>query len=169
MLPRKNPQNGQSKEPQNGKDRKELQNGQSKEPQNGQEEEQADTLKYIGLQRTFLSSKRHSSTTPEDLSKRWGLSLAQATLILKATTQKVVRSAVMPLARRYLSYCMFDVRRVHGMMSTDTMDARCNSIHAKNYLQVFGNKELFVEAYPIKQKAGCHKGLETFVREYGAM
>ena len=100
VSPRKEPQNGQSKEPQNGKDRKEPQNGQSKEPRNGQEKEQADTLKDIGLPGTFLSSKRHSSTTPEYLSKRWGLSLAQATLTLKATTHKLVRSAVMPLARR---------------------------------------------------------------------
>ena len=95
--------------------------------------------------------------------------MAQATLTLKATTQKLVRSAVMPLARRYGADHMFDVRRVHGMMSTYTMDARCNSIHAEKYLQVFGNKEFLVEAYPIKQKADCHKGIETFVREYGAM
>ena len=94
MLPRKEPQNGQNKEPHNGKDRKEPHNGQSKEPHNGKEEEQVDTLKDIGLPRTFLSSKRHSSTTPEDLIERWGLSLAQATLTLKATTQKLVRSVV---------------------------------------------------------------------------
>ena len=149
MSPRKEPQNGKIKEPQNGKDRKEPQNGQSKETQNGQEEKQADTLKDIGIPRTFLSSKWHSSTTPEYLSKRWRLSLAQATLTLKATTHKLVRSAVMPLARRYRSDRMFYVRRVHGMMSTYTMDARCNSIHAEKYLQVFGNKEFFVEAYPI--------------------
>ena len=101
MSPRKEPQNSQSKEPQNGKDRKEPHSGQSKEPQNVQEEEQADTLKDIGLPRTFLLSKRHSSTTPEDLSERWGLSLAQATPTLKDIIQKLVRSAVMPLARRY--------------------------------------------------------------------
>ena len=124
MSPRKEPRNGHSKEPQTGKDRKEPQNGQSKDPQNGQEEEQEDTLKDIGLPRKLLSSKRHSSTTPEDLSKRWGLSLAQATLTLKSTTQKLVRSAVMPLARRYRADHMFDVRRVHGMMSTDTMDTQ---------------------------------------------
>ena len=41
MSARKEPQNGQSKEPQNGKDKK--------EPQNGQEEEETDTLKVIGL------------------------------------------------------------------------------------------------------------------------
>ena len=64
---------------------------------------------------------------------------------------------------------MFGVRRVHGMMSTDTMDARCKSIHAERYLQEFGNKEFFFEAHPIKRKTDCHEGLETFVREYGVM
>ena len=48
MSPRKEPYNGQSKEPQNGKDRKEPQNGLSKEPHNGQEEEQVDILTNTG-------------------------------------------------------------------------------------------------------------------------
>ena len=34
----------------------------------------------IALPRTFISSSRHSSVTPEDLSERWGLSLNQASL-----------------------------------------------------------------------------------------
>ena len=103
MSPRKDPQNGQRKETQNGKYRKEPQNGQIKEPQNSQEEEQADILTGMGLPRTFLSSNWHSSTTPEDLSERWGLCLAQAKLILKATTHKLVRSAVIPLAVKTLN------------------------------------------------------------------
>ena len=75
----------------------------------------------------------------------------------------------MPIARRYQSDHMFDVSQLHGMMSTDTMDARCNLIHAEKYLQAFGNREFFNEASPIKHKADCHEGIETFVREYGAM
>ena len=114
MLTRKEPHNVQSKEPHNGKDRKEPHNGQSKEPQNGKEEEQVDTLKDIGLPRKFLLSKRHYSTTQEYLSEIWGLSLAQATITLKAITQKLVRSAVMPLARRYRADSMFDVRLVNS-------------------------------------------------------
>ena len=81
-------------------------------------------IQDIELPKTFLSANRHSSTTTEDLSERWGLSLAQAALTLKATTQKLTRSALMPLARRYRADRMFDVRRIHGTMSTDTMDAR---------------------------------------------
>ena len=40
--------------------------------------------------RAFLSAERHPKTTPEELSKRWGISVAQAALRLKATTQKLL-------------------------------------------------------------------------------
>ncbi len=40
---------------------------------------------------TFLSNDRHSNTAPEDLSEvRWGLSVAQAALTLKATTRRLM-------------------------------------------------------------------------------
>ena len=63
---------------------------------------------------------------------------------------------------------MFDVRMIHGTMSTDTMDARCQSIHDEKYCQVFGNKQFFMEAYPIKNKSDYRLGLDKFVKEYGA-
>ena len=50
-----------------------------------------DVIQEINMPQTFLSENRHSSTTPEDLSERWGLSLALAELTLKATTQKLNR------------------------------------------------------------------------------
>ena len=40
--------------------------------------------------RAFLSEERHSNTTPEYLRKRWWISVVQAALTLKATTQKLV-------------------------------------------------------------------------------
>ena len=61
--------------------------------------EQEDVVPDIGLPRTFLSPKRHSSTTPEDPSECWGLSLVQAAPTLKATNQRLTRSAIMPFAR----------------------------------------------------------------------
>ena len=94
----------------------------------------------------FLSENRNSSTTLEDLSERWRTILAQAALNLKATTQKVTRSAIMPLARRYRSDQMFEVKSIQGIMSTNTMDTRCKSINGHEYSQVFGNKQLFFEA-----------------------
>ena len=84
------------------------------------------------MPQTFLSENRHSSTTSEDLSEIWGLSISQAALTIKATTQKLTRSAIMPLALRYRADRVFGVHRIHGKISTNTMDARCQSIHDKN-------------------------------------
>ena len=121
-------------------------------------------MKNVSIPRTFISKNRHYSTASEDLSKIWGLSIAQAALTLKATTQNLTRSAIMPLARRYRADQMFDVRRIHGTMSTDTMDARCQLIHDEKYCQLFGNKQFFVEAYSIKKKSDRHLGLDKLSR-----
>ena len=48
---------------------------------------------------TFLSSQRHSTVDASSLSDWWDIGVAWAALTLKATTQKYVRSALLPLAR----------------------------------------------------------------------
>ena len=50
----------------------------------------------------------------------------------------------------------------------DTMHSKVNSIHGDYNCQVFGNKELFVEAYPMEKKLGCHEALDKFVKDYDA-
>eukprot|EP00980_Cylindrotheca_fusiformis_P006944 scaffold1450_cov67-Cylindrotheca_fusiformis.AAC.1 len=72
--------------------------------------------------RTFVSSQRHSNTTPEDLSEVWGINLDQAKMTLEATTQHHTRSALLPLSRRYRMDRMFELVRLTGDMATDTMD-----------------------------------------------
>ena len=126
------------------------------------------TEEEIQPPKTFISKGRHSTMTPEDLSERWNISVAQAALTLKATTRRLIRSAVMPIARRYRVDRMFGIRRLNCSVSTDTMDARCKSIHNQRYCQVFATKEYFVEAYPIVQKGDCHQPLKRFVKEYGS-
>ena len=118
---------------------------------------------------TFLLKDRHSRTTPEDLSERWGLSVAQAALTLKATTRNLIRSALMPLARRYRVDRMYQTPRLEGTWATNTMDMRITSIHGERYCQVFTNKDFFAAAYPIEKKGDAHKGLDDFVDDYGAM
>ena len=100
----------------------------------------------IKVQNTFLLSEIHTSTTAEDLSKRWSISVGQAALTLQATTQRLKRSALLPLSRRYRVYRMFGVKRINCMMETDTLDAQVKSIHGQQYCQVFVNKDFFVEA-----------------------
>ena len=85
----------------------------------------------IKAQNTFLSSERNTNTTAEDLSERWSISVAQAALTLKATTQRLNRSALMQLSRRYRADKMFGVKRLNCMMATYTLDARVKSIHSQ--------------------------------------
>ena len=121
--------------------------------------------------RTFLLSKRHSNTTPEDLSETWNISVEQAKMTLDATTQNHVRSAIMPLSRRYRTDRMFEPKRLLGTIASDTMDPRCQSLHGDyRYTQVYGNRQMFCEAYPIKSKSESDVGasLKRFITEYGA-
>ena len=46
---------------------------------------------------TFQSSQRHSTVDAYSLSDRWGISVDQAAITLKSTTQKYVTSALLPL------------------------------------------------------------------------
>ena len=68
------------------------------------------------------------------------------------------------MAQKYRADQVFDVRRINGTMSNNKIDARCNLIHEKKYCEVFSNKQLFVEAYPIKKKDDCHLRLDKFIK-----
>ena len=87
-------------------------------------DETVDNMKDVSMPRTFLSDNRHSSTTSEYSSDRWRLSISKAVVTLKATTQKLTRSAIMTLEQRYKADLMLGVFRIHGTMSTYTMEAR---------------------------------------------
>ena len=118
---------------------------------------------------SFLSDDRHSLTTPEALSERWGLSISQAKLTLKATTRNLIRSSLMPMGRRYRGDRIFHVNRIQGTFATDAMHMPGPSIHGDKYCQVYANKEYFAAAYPIAKKSQANETLEHFVRDYGAM
>ena len=53
--------------------------------------------------KTFASKERHPVITKETLSERWNIGLVQAQQTLRVTTQRGVRSAILPLSRRYPS------------------------------------------------------------------
>ena len=72
----------------------------------------------------FQSSDRHTDVTAQDLSERWGVSISTAAKTLTKTTQKFLRSAVLPLSRRYRTDRVFSRKTLQGNWSTDTIDAR---------------------------------------------
>ena len=77
---------------------------------------------------TFSSSDRHTDISAEQLSERWGIGIKTARETLRKTTQRFLRSAVLPLSRRYRADMMFERKTLRGQWSTDTMDGRCKSL-----------------------------------------
>ena len=56
-------------------------------------------LQDVPLARMFQSKERHLTVTPSDLSERWYIGLGQAAQTLKVTTQQLMHSTILPLAR----------------------------------------------------------------------
>ena len=72
----------------------------------------------------LFTNERHPDVNPSDLSERWQIGLGAAAKTLKATTQRMLRSAIMPIARRHRVDCMFERPRIKGTIFTDTMAGR---------------------------------------------
>ena len=133
-----------------------------------QKNEEIDTgTSDVPIINTFQSSERHSDVTPQNLSERWGISIAQATKTLKKTTQRFLRSAILPLSRRYRADRIFSRKTLRGEWSTDTMDGRCKSLDGNKYAQVFANKSYFAKLYPMDSKSKAGDALKVFCQEFG--
>ena len=121
----------------------------------------------VPILKSFQSSDRHTDVSPEDLSERWGISVATAIKTLAKTTQRFLRSAVLPLSRRYRVDRVFTRKTLKGQWSTDTMDGRCTSIEGNKYAQVFANKSYFARLYPMDRKSKAGDALRLFCQEFG--
>ena len=126
-----------------------------------------DVMEDVPSRRTFISRDRHSQVSPEELSERWGIGLQQAKNTIKITTQKGVRSAILPLSRRYCADRVFERPLLRGDFYTDTMDARAKSLEGNKYAQVFANRDLFAIAYPMSTKSAAGDGLRQFIHDFG--
>ena len=93
----------------------------------------------------FQISERHTDVTAYDLSERWGISLCQATRKLKNTRQKLLRSAVLLLARGYRTDRVFTTNALQGKWLCDTMDGIWKSIDGNQCTQVFANRAKFAK------------------------
>ena len=116
---------------------------------------------------TFISEERKSDVSPQALSERWGISLGTAIKTLQKTTQKFLRSGVLPLSRRYRMDRVFTRKTLAGVWSTDTMDGRCVSLDGNRYAQVFTNKNYFARIYPLDTKGKAGDALRLFCQEFG--
>ena len=103
--------------------------------------------------------------TPEDLSERWFIGLGQATETLKVTTQRLLRSAILPLARQYHTDRMFTRPRIWGTIYTNTMNGQYKSLNGNKH--VFADESFFTAAYPMEKKATTGQALKQFIADFG--
>ena len=117
-------------------------------------------LQDVPSARMFQSKERHPTITPADLSERWYIGLGQATETLKVTTQRLMHSAILPLAWRYRADRMFIRMRIHGTIYTDTMNGRYKSLDGNEHAQIFANESFFATAYLMEHKSSAGQALK---------
>ena len=117
--------------------------------------------------RTFQSKERYSSVTPSDLSERWYIGLGQATQMLKVTTQWLMHSAILLLARQYRADRMFIRPHIRGTIYMDTMNGRYKSLDGDKHAQIFAYESFFATAYPMEHKSSAGQALKQFISDFG--
>lgn len=60
--------------------------------------------------RSFVSKDRHTPLSTESLSEKWFIGPKRAQDTLRATTQRGIRSAILPISRRYRADRFYDVK-----------------------------------------------------------
>ena len=111
--------------------------------------------------KTFHTSERKSTVSASDLSERWFIGLKQATQTIKSTSQRLLRSAILPLARRYRADRMYERPRLRGVVYTDTMHGHFKSLDGNKYAQIFATEDYFAAAYPMESKALAGDALKS--------
>ena len=119
--------------------------------------------------RTVVQTKRHSSVTPQELSEVFGIGHIQAQRTLHATTQRGMRSAILPLSRRYRADRILQEKRLAGKFATDTLYYKLKSVHQNVAAQVYSHKCGFTKAYQLTRVNGECVGdsLGDFVSDFG--
>ena len=116
---------------------------------------------------TFQSKSRHSSVSPQDLSERWFIGLKKAKDTIKNTTQRILHSALLPLAWRYRADRMYERPRIRGVVYTDMMDGQHKSFDGNKYAQVFATDFHFSAVYPMESKGHAGDALKQFIADFG--
>ena len=99
--------------------------------------------------------------------ERWYIGLGQATQTLKVTTQQLMRSAILLLARWYRVDRMFIRLHIHGTIYTDTMNFCYKSLDGNKHAQIFANESFFATAYPMEHKRSAGQALKQFMSDFG--
>ena len=100
----------------------------------------------------------------------WGIGLSKAKATLEATTQENVRSAILPLTRRYRTDLMSQkLKRLRAKFYTDTLFMDETSTKGNTCAQLYADGDGFVHVYPMQSKKQVGESLHQFVNDVGIM
>lgn len=123
----------------------------------------------LPVRRTFIATDRHTTNTAESLAERFGIGLQRARETLKATLQRGMRSAILPIARRFRADRYFSRRRLNGKFSSDTAFFKYKSLRGNIASQIFFHKCGFATAYHVSRvnDAAIGPTLNSFCHDWG--
>ena len=80
-----------------------------------------------------------------------------------------MRSAILPISRRYRADRMYGIKRLNGKFSTDTLYGICKSLRGYVFSQIYSHKCGFAVPYHMKSTSAENVGtsLGHFIHEYG--
>jgi hypothetical protein len=124
----------------------------------------------LPARRTYVSTERHNKVSAEKLADLWGIGLKRAHATMRATTQRGVRSAILPLSRRYRADRAYNVKRLESRFATDTLWAEEKSLNQNKCAQIYSSKNGFAACYPMTRATGSEIGqsLNDFIHDFGA-
>jgi hypothetical protein len=127
-------------------------------------------MQDIPVRRTYVSHERHTKVSAESLADRFCIGPERAKNTLRVTTQRGVRSAILPISRRYRADRYLNVKRLLGKFATDSAYSPIKSLRGNVASQVYSHKCGFKKTYHLRAVTGDDIGqtLADFVSDYGA-
>jgi hypothetical protein len=117
--------------------------------------------------KAVMTNQRHSSYTPERVSRVFGIGLNKAKTTLAVTTQKGIRHSLNPLNKRY-RVDHLDLHRTYlkGQWYIDHMTAKKKSINGNTGAWLYTNGH-FTASYPTESRSDVSFTLNTFCDDVG--
>jgi len=123
------------------------------------------------FQTSAVSTAMKKGIDAANLSQLWGIGTQTAELTLSATTQKVIRSSINPIERRYrtmqqqLRYRQLGGNS--GRFYSDTFFSTRKSITRKSCCQIFVNNIGFYYVTPMEKESEASNSLVEFIQHVG--
>ena len=99
----------------------------------------------------------------------WCIGPNRARATLMATTRRGVRSALLPISRRYRSDKMYNIKQLDGKFATDIFYSDVRSVKQNIGAQIFSSKIGFAVSYPVKDSKSETLAftLQDFISDFG--